>query len=57
MAMTVEGAMFQIQKAIDKPNINPIKKRQLFGLYQNIKGAIKITPEIESMITELSREN
>ena len=56
MAMTVEGAMFQIQKAIDRPNIDPVKKRQLFALYQNIKGAIKLTPEIESMINELSRD-
>ena len=57
MAMTVEGALFQIQKAIDRPGIDPIKKRQLFSLYQNIKNAIKLTPEVESMITDLSREN
>lgn len=57
MAMTVEGAMAQIQKAIDKPGIQPVKKRQLFGLYQSIRNATRLTPELEKTIEELCRDN
>lgn len=57
MAMTVEGAMAKIQKAIDKPGIQPVKKRQLFGLYQSIRNATRLTPELEKTIDELCRDN
>lgn len=55
--MTVEQARSRIQKTIDDPLIDQIKKRQLFGLYQNLTYSTALTPELEKLVNTLCPNN
>jgi hypothetical protein len=51
--MTVDQARSMIQKTIDDPLIDQVKKRQLFGLYQNLTYSTALTPELEKLVNSL----
>lgn len=54
--MTLESALNKIQQTIDKPQIDKVKKRQLFALYQTLKTAKVVSAELEQAITSLCKE-
>lgn len=51
--MSVNDARMKIQKTIDDPIIDQVKKRQLFAMYQNLRFVTSLTPEVERLIISL----
>ena len=54
--MTVEEGRAMLQKSIDDPLITPVKKRQLFSLYQNLKYVTALSPEVANLINTLCKK-
>ena len=51
--MTKEEALNTIQNSIDRPEINPTVKRQLFSLYKTIAKAASMTTDLQNILKDL----